>query len=78
MTPSRSRKAAGRRAGRVGSTSLLMGSLGSANLECRQDGAALDPSRRDFYLFNASIAGIEQADAILLVGSNPRWESPVR
>ena len=55
----------------------LMGLLGSANLDCRQDGAALDASRREFYLFNSGIAGIEEADAILLIGSNPRRESPV-
>ena len=55
----------------------LMGSLGSANLDCRQDGAALDPSRRDFYLFNSTVAGIEEADALLLIGSNPRHEAPV-
>ena len=55
----------------------LFTSLGSANLDCRQDGAKLDASRRDFYCFNTSIAGIEQADAILIVGSNPRHEAPV-
>ncbi len=55
----------------------LMGALGSTNLDCRQDGAALDASRREFYLFNSGIAGIDEADAILLVGSNPRRESPV-
>ena len=55
----------------------LMGSLGSGNLECRQDGAALDPSRRAFYLFNSSVAGIDEADALLLIGSNPRHEAPV-
>ncbi len=55
----------------------LMTGLGSANLDCRQDGAALDASRREFYLFNSTIAGIEDADAILLVGCNPRRESPV-
>jgi NADH-quinone oxidoreductase subunit G len=55
----------------------LMAALGSANLDCRQDGAALDPSRRDFYLFNAGVAAIEQADALLVIGSNPRHESPV-
>ena len=55
----------------------LMASLGSSNLECRQDGAKLDPTRRDFYLFNSSIAGIDEADAFLLIGSNPRHESPV-
>ena len=55
----------------------LMAGLGSQNLDCRQDGAALDGSRRDFYLFNTGVAGIEEADLILLIGSNPRHESPV-
>jgi NADH-quinone oxidoreductase subunit G len=55
----------------------LFSALGSANLDCRQDGAKLDASRRDFYLFNAGVAGIEEADALLIVGSNPRHESPV-
>ncbi len=55
----------------------LMAALGSANLDCRQDGAALDATRRDYYSFNTSIAGIEAADAILLIGSNPRKEAPV-
>ena len=53
----------------------LMGSLGSANIDCRQDGAKGDPGVRASYLFNSSIAGIEQADACLIVGSNPRWEA---
>ncbi len=55
----------------------LMASLGSPNLDCRQDGAALDPSTRAGYLFNTTIAGIEQADACLIIGSNPRWEAPL-
>ncbi|MBV9118238.1 MAG: NADH-quinone oxidoreductase subunit G, partial [Acetobacteraceae bacterium] len=55
----------------------LMVSLGSANLDCRQDGGHLDAARRDFYLFNSGIAGIDEADAILLVGTNPRREAPV-
>jgi NADH-quinone oxidoreductase subunit G len=55
----------------------LMTALGSRNLDCRQDGAALDASRRDFYLFNPTVVGIEEADAILLIGSNPRREAPV-
>src|SRR5208283_4618575 len=38
---------------------------------------ALDASRRDFYVFNTSIAGIEEADALLIVGSNPRREAPL-
>ncbi len=57
---------------------LLMQSLGSANIDCRQDGAALDPSRgRASYIFNPTIDGIEQADALLIVGSNPRFEASV-
>ncbi len=56
----------------------LMTALGSANLDCRQDGARLDPRfGRESYLFNATIAGIEEADAILIVGANPRLEAPV-
>ncbi len=55
----------------------LMSALGSQNLDCRQDGADTDVSRRDFYSFNTSIAGIEEADAILLVGTNPRTEAPL-
>ena len=55
----------------------LMVALGSPNLDCRQDGAALDASRRDFYTFNSTIAGIEEADALLLIGTNPRIEAPL-
>jgi NADH-quinone oxidoreductase subunit G len=55
----------------------LMAAMGSTNLDCREDGAALDASERAFYLFNTSIAGIEQADALLVIGSNPRVEAPV-
>ncbi len=55
----------------------LMAALGSGNLECRQDGGHLDAARRDFYLFNSGIAGIDEADAILLIGTNPRREAPV-
>ena len=53
----------------------LMAALGSPHLDCRQDGAKLDPASRVSYLFNTSIAGIEEADAILLIGTNPRWEA---
>jgi NADH-quinone oxidoreductase subunit G len=55
----------------------LMTALGSANLDCRQDGAQLTNARRDHYTFNTQIAGIEDADAILIIGSNPRREAPV-
>ncbi|MCR6498597.1 NADH-quinone oxidoreductase subunit NuoG [Shinella sp. CPCC 101442] len=56
----------------------LMASLGSKNIDCRQDGSALDPSfGRASYLFNPTIEGIEQADALLIVGANPRLEAAV-
>ncbi len=55
----------------------LMTGLGATSLDCRQDGAKLDPGCRAGYLFNTTIAGIEQADACLLIGTNPRWEAPL-
>jgi NADH-quinone oxidoreductase subunit G len=55
---------------------LLIQSLGSPNFDCRQDGTALHPRfGRASYLFNATIAGIENADAILILGANPRVEA---
>jgi len=57
---------------------LLAERLGTPNLDCRQDGAKLDPKfGRASYLFNATVAGIEQAGAALIIGANPRKEAPV-
>jgi NADH-quinone oxidoreductase subunit G len=56
----------------------LMTRLGVVNLDCRQDGAVLDPAwGRASYLFNATIAGIDKADALLIVAANPRREAAV-
>ncbi len=56
----------------------LMTRLGVVNLDCREDGSALDPKRgRASYIFNPTIVGIEQADGLMIVGSNPRKEAPV-
>jgi NADH-quinone oxidoreductase subunit G len=56
----------------------LLTRLGSANIDARQDGATFDPAwGRASYLFNSTIAGIEQADALLIVGANPRREAAV-
>jgi NADH-quinone oxidoreductase subunit G len=56
----------------------LLTALGSQNMDCRQDGAKLDPSLgRAAYLFNPTIQGIEDADALLLIGANPRFEAAV-
>jgi NADH-quinone oxidoreductase subunit G len=57
---------------------LLTQALGSPNIDCRQDGAKLDPALgRATYLFNSAIEGIDEADAFLLVGTDPRHEAPV-
>jgi len=55
----------------------LFTKLGSANLDCRQDGAKIGTGPRGSYIFNTGIAGIEEADALLIIGSNPRKEAPV-
>ncbi|MFO1128237.1 MAG: NADH-quinone oxidoreductase subunit NuoG [Rhodospirillales bacterium] len=55
----------------------LMQALGSPHIDCRQDGAALPAAPRAAYLFNTTIAGIEDADACLLIGTNPRLEAPI-
>jgi NADH-quinone oxidoreductase subunit G len=55
----------------------LLASFGSVNLAA-QGGDAFDPKAgRASYLFNPTIAGIDQADALLIVGSNPRREAAV-
>jgi len=53
----------------------LMDALDVSNVDCRQDGAKLDASNRASYLFNTTISGIEDADALLIVGANPRLEA---
>ena len=56
----------------------LADQLGIGNIDCRQDGSPLgERGGRAGYLFNSGIAGIEEADAILLIGTNPRLEAPV-
>jgi NADH-quinone oxidoreductase subunit G len=53
----------------------LVASLGSDLLEGRQTGLAYDASNLAAVNFNTTIAGIERADSVLLVGTNPRWEA---
>ncbi len=56
----------------------LMGQIGSPNIDCREPGNVLDPSKgRATYIFNSTIDGIEEADAIMLIGTNPRIEATV-
>ncbi len=55
----------------------LLAKFGSVNLAV-QGGDAFDPKAgRASYIFNPTIAGIDQADALLIVGSNPRREAAV-
>ncbi|MDC1130142.1 NADH-quinone oxidoreductase subunit NuoG, partial [Candidatus Pelagibacter sp.] len=51
--------------------------LGSYNVESRSDHSYLNPQKRENYLFNSTINGIEEADFILLIGSNPRYEATI-
>src|SRR4051812_27129679 len=55
----------------------LLEGQGSSLLEGRQTGLAYDTSSLRAVAFNSTIAGIESADAVLLVGSNIRWEAPL-
>jgi len=55
----------------------LLDNLKVPHYDCRQDGANLDASKRASYLFNSTIAGIEDADALLVIGANPRFDTPI-
>lgn len=55
----------------------LVEGFGSSLLEGRQTGMAYDVTNLGAVAFNTTIAGVEEADAILLVGSNLRWEAPL-
>ena len=55
----------------------LVRSLGGSQLEGRQTGLAYDVSSLSAVNFNSTIAGVETADVILLVGTNLRWEAPL-
>ena len=55
----------------------LFGGQGVKNLDCRQDGVVLGGGPRESWLFNSTLAGIEAADAVLFIGTNPRLEAPV-
>jgi NADH-quinone oxidoreductase subunit G len=55
----------------------LAGALGSSMLEGRQTGLDYSCENLAAVNFNSGLAGIEEADAILIVGSNVRWEAPL-
>ena len=55
----------------------LLQAQGSTLLEGRQTGLSYDCTSLSAVAFNSTISGIETADAVLLVGSNIRWEAPL-
>ncbi|WP_309603045.1 NADH-quinone oxidoreductase subunit NuoG, partial [Sphingomonas sp.] len=55
----------------------LLAGAGSALLEGRQTGLDYDVTSLGAVRFNTPLADLETADAILLVGTNPRWEAPL-
>jgi NADH-quinone oxidoreductase subunit G len=55
----------------------LMHGINCYNLDCRIDGANIDANKRNSYIFNTTIAGIEKADLCLLIGANVRFEAPM-
>lgn len=54
---------------------MLLDSLNIYNRDCRVDGAMMPYDHRSHYLFNSKIQNIENCDAVLLVGCNPRYEA---
>ncbi|PZO65958.1 MAG: NADH-quinone oxidoreductase subunit G [Paracoccus denitrificans] len=54
----------------------LLGALGGT-VECRTDGAKLPAGNRSAYVGTASIADIDNAEMIQLIGTDPRTEAPV-
>src|SRR5215212_4546636 len=55
----------------------LLAARGSSLIEGRQTGLDYDVTSLSAVAFNSTIAGIETADVVLLVGSNIRWEAPL-
>ena len=51
--------------------------LGSQNVESRNDHTYLNAEKRENYLFNSSINGVEESDFIFLIGTNPRYEATI-
>ncbi len=51
--------------------------LGSYNIESRSNHTYINPNKRENYLFNSAINGIENTDFILLIGTNPRYEATI-
>jgi len=61
----------------VQSLKTFMNDIGATDLECRTDGEYIDASNPSSYLFNGGIETLDEAEAILLIGTNPRTEAAI-
>ena len=59
------------------SSKIFLESIGSNFFDCRYDNVQFIENYKSSYIFNSTIQEIDNADAILLVGTNPRWEASV-
>ena len=55
----------------------FMQALGVENIDCRLNAQKLDSQNKNEFLFNTSIAKIDEADSCLLIGVNPRKDAPI-
>ena len=51
--------------------------LNNKNYDSRSSNYFVDTSKRENYIFNSSINGIEESDLIILIGANPRFEATI-
>ena len=61
----------------ISALKILLEKLDVKNFDCRLKNEKIDSSDRTSYLFNSTIAGIEDADACLLIGVNPRKDASI-
>merc|ERR1711966_26697 len=54
-----------------------MGTLDTQNYESRSDNRFVNTNKRENYLFNSTINGIEESDLIFLIGTDPRYEATI-
>ncbi len=54
---------------------FLERTINTKNYESRSIKTFINSSKRENYIFNSKINGIEEADLILMIGTNPRYEA---
>ena len=58
-------------------SNLINKTIKSNNLDSRNENYYVNSSSRNNYIFNSKISGIEDADLIVLIGTNPRYEATI-